>query len=126
MEQLTELLRELANQLGTTSDHIITIMMKQARVVIAQNFIWVGAMIAYFTQSLKINAWLIQKQNDRAENKSYMDENFWGFGIGAHWIIVLILAICTICTITQLVTLIFNPEYWVVDKILSGLSGLAN
>lgn len=126
MEQLTELLRELAKQLGTTSDHILAVMMKQSRIAIAQNFIWLGVLIVYVTQSVRIHNILGRKKKERQETKSYYDGNLWGIPMCIHWCVVAIMTICVVAIACDLVTLLFNPEYWVVNKILSTIGDLAH
>jgi hypothetical protein len=111
MDDKTEkLIRDLAEKLGTTSEHLWTVMVRQAPIsgvtAIFEAAIMIIAVVAafYFVQ-------------DKTATNAWMGEGAFFAWFG--WVIftvVVFMAVC--CSIEDTVSAIFNPEYWALNKLL--------
>jgi len=122
MEQLTDLLRELADKLGTTVDHLYQVMITQAKVEIISNSIFLIIIIAWLVLFKKIYKYLYAKKIERDKEIYGWDENGWFWALIGHAVLTVILVIIGLLEIDILLTLIINPEYWALDKILTFIS----
>ena len=111
-----ELLRELAAKLGTTTEYLWGVMVKQAPVAIVGELCLiatiVGSLIALYIIGIKLH------------KKGMLTEFGSLSGTGCFFVIVaLILTFIGIfvipISIDSIATALFNPEYWALDRIIS-------
>ena len=119
-EQTMKLVDQLAQKLGTTSNYLWSILLKQAPVSAIIDLIYfiltiIGGIILY-----KVHKYLASEKNGE---ESIYDEN-GGFVICIMIFATLIwtvLFIACFFSIGNIINGFFNPEYWAFDKILSSL-----
>jgi dolichyl-phosphate-mannose--protein O-mannosyl transferase len=115
MEQITPLLEKLANQLGTTIEHLWSVLLKQVNVEIVlcglwQNiFLWGGIIIVAICV-----VWIIIMVMNEADE---------GYALVFVLLIsVIIIAGCGYYSnYSDLITLKNNPEYWALKEILGAI-----
>ena len=115
MEQLTNLLAQLAEKLGTTVEHLYQVMMAQTAVEGQLAELWMGIWLwgGIIFLVIAIIMLLVSASND--------------FEAAGAWAIFFILADIVVATLgyyemySKWLTLTQNPEYWVIQEILSKL-----
>jgi len=115
MEQLTELLTKLAAELGTTAEHLWSILLEQVNVEIILCNLWMdiwlfgGGVVIVCSILLFIISFL----NDWEESSIVSAIFFFT---------TLLIAGVGYCEVySELLTLTNNPEYWALKEILSAL-----
>lgn len=112
--ELQKALIDLAAKLGVTVDHLWGVLLYQARVDAAFDFLICVGCAIYFV----VGGRLLRRLHQRVEEDDYGNEEpFWlGFsvyaGIGFFVLIVLLLSAHGFITETT------NPEYWALKQIL--------
>jgi len=112
MENLTQLLENLANKLGTTTEYLWGIMIKQAYISGVTSLVWlVIALIGTFFWFQGLN--YVRKN----WKELYDDESV------VWWVMCLVVGIIIISLIfiendSNFVTALLNPEYWALEKVL--------
>lgn len=127
-EQTLKLIDSLSQKLGTTSEYLWGILIKQARIdsIIGIGYIILVAGIGYglwnvHTKLLK----KIPSQNEyEYSSNSYDKYDTVPVIMIIVAIIWFVLAIIGFCYIGNVFTGFYNPEYWALDKILSSLKPL--
>ena len=121
-EQTTKLIADLASKLGTTTEYLWGVLIKQAlySAITDLGFVIFTAIYGYVLY--RIYKWLCQPMTD---NKTYtrFDEYeesatmpmFLGFGL------FLIFIIANIINFPDIIAGLFNPEYWALHEILKQL-----
>ena len=120
MEQLTQLLAQLAEKLGTTTEYLWEVLIRQAYV---NSMINIFAII--FTVLLGVALWKVHKWGCEKPKEGYCDTNY-----EKHEILIMlpmiifgfVFAICFfVSTINFGSTLsgLINPEYWALKQVLS-------
>jgi TRAP-type C4-dicarboxylate transport system permease small subunit len=122
MDELTQLLQQLAGQLGTTVEFLWGVMVRQARVEAIYNIVslcittilWIAS---YWYIKWTCNVWRKWTEIDKIpeEDERYLHlviVGFFGYVILA--VITFVLIVHTKQTVTQLL----NPEYWALKQIL--------
>ena len=117
MENTTELVKQLSNQLGTTTEYLWSILINQAPIdaTISLIQILIIVLIGFFL--LKAHNYL---SNDTKE-LSYDNNDIIGIFMTSAVIIYAILLIGAICMISDVINGYFNPEYWSLNRILNAL-----
>lgn len=115
MEKNTEqLIRELADKLGTTTEYLWGVLIKQAAVYSYSNicFILFLGICVYFP------FFLTKKLVNKMKNKhnDYEIEMVFGTVVMGVFLIVFIIHVCV--TFTDTITGLTNPEYWALQQIL--------
>lgn len=121
MDSKTEaLIRELATKLGTTVDHLWSVMIKQAFVSSMISIFQYLLIIAGVIVWVKIHKWLSEKEGDGYSNMRYDDyELAAGVPMIITGIMLLILVVVSLFSITDTITGFVNPEYWALDHIIN-------
>jgi len=123
MENLAELLKELAVQLGTTSEYLWSVLIAQAHIqVITHIYVTVIVLLTAGILFL-VHRKLMKpiKEDDRSWNK-YDDIEVLAPIMGVLGVICLGAVIgVAFGIIPELITAIFNPEYWALQEILKQL-----
>jgi hypothetical protein len=121
-EQAQQLILQLAEQLGVTTELLWITIVNQAKVAVLQNTFCVFAMLTLLT----VLGILIKKNTTvpkATEDNRYPKAN-WGGESGALatgiWFgMVLIFFLICILSVTDSITAILNPEFWALDYILN-------
>jgi len=108
MEELTPILEKLAEKLGTTTQYLWGVLIKQAPVAAVTELIYLilvvlGGIILY-----KIHKRLSYEEEESLIAPMAIATIIWG-----------ILFIVCFFSIGTIVTGFFNPEYWALDEIMS-------
>ena len=119
MENLTILLEKLAEKFGTTTESLWVVMVKQASVeiwVILISLVLSGILIFVWSKYLK---YYLKNKDDMS-----CDKDIFNYILCiVSGIAVVIWFLISFGYLFYLPTLIFNPEYWALDKILSVING---
>lgn len=114
--ELEKTLIALADKLGTTVEHLWSVMIYQARIVAIQNAVTlaiIGAVL-FFAGRVLITRWRSYDNKDEA-----MADGLIVMGGAAYTVIGSVLALVAIFAVNEMITAIFNPEYWALSQILS-------
>lgn len=119
MERLTELLEKLANELGTTTKYLWSVLIKQARIEIIEWAVMAIIFVAFFIPLNKYIRWIFKNWETICDNDH---EPAHLIISGLLGICLLIYGIAILCNIPNVIDAIFNPEYWALKQVL----GIAN
>lgn len=117
-EQTVALLQELANKLGTTSEYLWVVLIKQApiqgTVMLVQYILTIAAIAAVWKWRRQI-ATGITAAFDEGEGIEVMTAIALSIGgvVSGVWLIACLFSMDT------MVTAFMNPEYWALNKVLS-------
>jgi hypothetical protein len=127
MDQLTNLLEQLAIKLGTTVEYLWEVLIKQAYI----NGI-LGMVYIVFTLLATIVLYRFHKYFSGPHEKynnhtKYYDENAEEVSVSqvimfTAALILLVMNLCMIVVIHATITAFMNPEYWALQKVLSFLN----
>ena len=109
------LLQGLANKLGTTSEYLWGVLLKQAPVYAAINVaeMIATALIAY----AYYRSWAWAK----GLVKDYDTEAFGFIYLSLVGVFVLVLALASFFSVGNIVTALMNPEYWAFKQVLAAV-----
>lgn len=118
-DQTIALLTTLSKKLGTTVEHLWGVLLAQVPIEIAISFgaIIVSSLITFLLAraTLKIH----RDQEARPKPKDSGADDLAGFISLVLTVIMTVVTIAVFCEkVTVLVTLIFNPEYWVLQHFI--------
>lgn len=125
MNALTDkLIRELADKLGTTADHLWAVLVKQSYIegwcqVVGVSVVGIILLLAGLLVNRKTTV-----KNIEHNGITYMESDWDDYGVvawGVFGIIVFIYAIISIAVISDSVSCFANPEYCALMKIVGGL-----
>jgi hypothetical protein len=122
MDELTQLLQQLAGQLGTTVEFLWVVMVRQARVEAIEAVIALFVICVLWYLMYKFAMWTIPviKRDWNSFDNFDFSRAMGLFAIVILFSIVLcILTIAEFINISNLPTMLFNPEYWALKQILS-------
>jgi 4-hydroxybenzoate polyprenyltransferase len=110
------LLRELATKLGTTSEYLWRVLLKQAFISGISDIIYYIAL----TIATIYLFWLHKKFSVENEKKQslYYKKEWIILPMGAAGFILIIALLCAIGNIPDTIAALVNPEYWALDQIL--------
>ncbi len=112
MENLTPLLEQLATKLGTTTEYLWTILLKQAPI---HAFTIIGAFIFCILFGILLLR-IFSKYRDTVEYK--MDWQIPFIFISIIWMFVFIIVIAYL---SSAITALLNPEYYALQQILNAI-----
>lgn len=117
-EKLTELLEKLALKLGTTTEFLWVVLVKEAHLVAITDLIYIAMAIIAWIPMWKTHFYLLN-----VKNQINYDNNDWtGIVIIILAVILLVLTLATLANIGEIIDGFFNPEFWALNYILSMLS----
>ena len=118
MEELTPLLEKLAEKLGTTTEYLWGVLLKQAPIIAATELVYLVLVILGGIVLYKIHKRLSKKVDGNNSIYYKADELVIAPMVIAAiiWVILFIMCFFSIGTI---ITGFFNPEYWALDEIMS-------
>lgn len=117
-EQTTKLIEQLAQKLGTTTEYLWTVLIKQAPISAATDalcfiFVIIGGIILW-----RLHKYLSKERGDYKHSIYYEQEEAV---IIPMLIVAIIWAICFIAcffSIGNIINGFFNPEYWALKEVL--------
>lgn len=110
MEQLTQLLTQLAEKLGTTTEYLWEVLLKQAQVALASNSLFLLMLvIALVGCILAIKS--LMKERDEDFDKELL--------LPILFVLAFIFTGLIIATTHDVLTLSINPEYWALKHVLN-------
>ena len=120
-EKTEQLVRELAEKLGTTAEHLWSVLMKQAPITAATDsviaVIMIGVLWAFYRLVRSKTSVPPKSEDDRYPSAEWREE-----GAFLAWLILSIYGAITVvvvcCTISTVVTATMNPEYWALKQLL--------
>ena len=118
MNELTQLIRKLAQELSTTSNHLWDILMTQARLEVYAGIFWITLAVALTVFLIWYFKWIkrnILKLTNEGAETVYLSILVVLIFIDVAIIVKGILSIFTI------INYILNPEYLAIQKILKSL-----
>jgi len=122
MNETTEqLVRELAEKFGTTTEHLWAVLLKQAPITAATDTLIMLIMLAVLWAGYKL---IKSKTTEppKTEEDRYPRAEWDSEGESIAWAILAIYAIITLimvcCTISHVITATMNPEYWALKQLL--------
>lgn len=121
-EQTEKLIRELADRLGTTAEHLWGVLIRQAGISGITNLLvcaaW-GALLAWGYRFLrrKTTAPLATALNPHP--RAEWDDQDWIWLVFGF--VVAVVALVVGCNLEQIVGSLLNPEYWALQQLLPQL-----
>lgn len=113
MEQLTQLLTQLAEKLGTTSEYLWEVLLKQAQLALVTNSLFLFLLVIVLMGCVLAIRSLLKKWDEDSDKELLISILFLLTFIFTGLIIVMI---------QDVLTLSINPEYWVLTEILDRIS----
>lgn len=119
-DQTAQLLQQLASKMGTTTEYLWSVLLKQAPISAAMDLLITLATAVGGYLLFKLNSKFSKKNPDDKYGESYYSNNE-GYIIimGVGFISWVIMAIACVLNLELVVAGFFNPEYWALQKILS-------
>lgn len=116
MKELLPLLEEMAASLGTTVEHLWSILLKQAPISAVTDLIQYGLILVAPFLWLKIT----NKMAHKIKEGDAEDENWIWMIVG--WVAIGLAILCAFLSFPTTITKIANPEYWATMEILDKIS----
>ena len=124
-QELTSLLRDLAGELGTTTEYLWQVLIKQANIQSIKSLIWILITCSIVTTSLFVFYRTANKRMKflKGENRNYNEEidSWWAAKVIVTIIVMSITIMITNHNISVFIDATYNPEYWVLETILEKL-----
>jgi len=119
-KETLDLLQQLAAKLGTTAEHLWSVLIRQAYISFAMDLVlYVALILAMFVCFKKVFPFFGHKcQEDPDGDFVYLLGTFF---VGA---ILLACTLVAIFGISDTVTKIANPEYWALMQIFDAMKGV--
>ncbi|MEI6059411.1 MAG: hypothetical protein WCR72_01830 [Bacteroidota bacterium] len=120
-EQTTKLIEQLAQKLGTTTEYLWLVLLKQAPIDATVTLFQTLFVMLFGLALWKINKRLLKKGSE----DKYSETGYEKYEEGAiipmiiATIVFAILFIICFCCIGDIVNGYFNPEYWALERILN-------
>jgi hypothetical protein len=123
-ERTAELIERLALQLGTTAEHLWSVLVVQARVVAVQDIVTGLLLCVGLWFGVRAARWLWAEI--RRERGAYDDPMGYVLGFICLLIGEAVTGVFTISLFVEASTCAVNPEYWALRQVLSALSQKTN
>lgn len=122
-ENTTKLLEQLAQKLGTTTEYLWRVLLKQAPISATTTLIQIFLILLFAWGLWKIHKRLMKKKDDGKYSENLYEE--WEIGamvpmiLGA--LIFSIMLVISLFSISDVINGYFNPEYWALKEVLNSL-----
>jgi hypothetical protein len=120
-ETAEKLVRELAEKLGTTAEHLWGVLMRQAPITAATDSVTAAIMIGTLWALYRLVRMKTIKP-PKSDDDRYPSAEWSQEGAFMSWLILAIYALLTLVTvfyaIGTVITTTMNPEYWVLKQLL--------
>ncbi|MFW5847510.1 MAG: hypothetical protein ACOCVF_01135 [bacterium] len=120
MEEMTKLLSQLAEKLGTTTEYLWEIMIRQAPISAFSNLLQILFVIIYGIILWKIHVWLTKPVSNEDSNHSryYKHDELVIIPMLIAAVIFIVFAVASFFSFPDIINGFFNPEYWALDNII--------
>lgn len=109
-----QLVDKLATKLGTTAEYLWRVLINQTRIELLKDVAWAIVALAYLIALISLTRYLIRRKNEAG---SY-DDDVWMVAIIVSVFIACVMVVVLINCVSEIPTLIYNPEYWALSKVL--------
>lgn len=121
-QNVTQLIEKLASKLGTTTEYLWSVLVKQAYVSSIIDIVVsiVLVVISYLVIKGILKAY--KKEQEECSRSSYyssMDNPLFMLGCIFGGIFILVSGFIILVNIGNIITGLTNPEYWALNKVLS-------
>jgi len=117
MNPTEKLLETLANKLGTTTEYLWGILLKQAPIYATVSLIQVLVIWGFGIVLYIIHGHLSNDENEH----SYYNQDLYSIVMCIVFIMWIILSLLSLFELYNIVNGYFNPEYWALKEILDTL-----
>lgn len=123
-DQTAKLLEQLAQKLGTTTEYLWSILLKQAPIDATVTLLQTIFILFVGWGIFKVHKRLLKKP----ANQDYDDSYYEKYDLGAMVPMVIvtigwgIMAIICFCCFGSIISGYLNPEYWALKEILSSIA----
>jgi hypothetical protein len=119
-EQTTKVIEQLAQKLGTTTEYLWSVLLKQAPIDATVTLFQTLCVMIFGLALWKIHKRLLKKESKDEYSETWYEKYEEGAIIPMiiATIIFAILFIICFCCIDDIVNGYFNPEYWALERIL--------
>jgi len=119
-EKTEQLLQQLADKLGTTTEYLWKILVSQARYDAIISGIQMAFMFAIIYWTIKLHI-RFSKEDDNGRSVYYNKEELAVIPMILAGITSIIMIVFFLSGFNDLVSSIFNPEYWALNKVMQML-----
>ena len=120
--ETTKLIEQLAQKLGTTTEYLWSVLIKQAAISAATDLLYLILVIIGLIVLIKLHFKFSIVKGDGWDNRSDYEKSD-GLGIAMACIAVVLGGMFFVCffSIGDIINGFVNPEYWALDKVLSSI-----
>lgn len=108
-----ELVDRLATKLGTTAEYLWRVLINQTRIELIKDAAWAIVALAYLLALIPLTRYLVRRKNEAG-----YDDDGWIIAIVVSMFIAAVMVVVFISSVSEIPTLVYNPEYWALSKIL--------
>ncbi len=122
-DNTAKLLKQLAQKLGTTTEYLWRVLLKQAPVSATTTLLQILLILLFGWGLWKVHKHLMKKKGEEKYSENIYEE--WGMGaifpmiLGA--LIFSIMLVISLFSISDIINGYFNPEYWALKELLNTL-----
>lgn len=117
-EQTTKLIEQLAEKLGTTTQYLWSVLLKQAPVSATINILYILLVIGMGFFLLRLHKFFSNEDG----RMSYDDQGeYLGVPMFIAGVVWAIIAIAAFFSVDDIITGYLNPEFWAIDYIMDVL-----
>lgn len=117
-ENTAKLIEQLANKLGTTSEYLWKVFLKQAPIDATITLVQDVIIVIFGIILYKLHKKFLKKKEIPYRSSMYDDNEFLRVAMAAGAFIFIIIAAIAFFCFGDIVNGYFNPEYWALNKIL--------
>lgn len=122
-DNTAKLLEQLAQKLGTTTEYLWRVLLKQAPISATTTLLQIFLILLFGWGLWKIHKRLLKKSGDGNYSENLYEE--WGmvamFPMILGALIFGIMLMISLFSISDVVNGYFNPEYWALKEVLNSL-----
>lgn len=127
-KETVDLLKGLADKLGTTAEHLWAVLIRQAYVSFATDLVLYALLIVWLSLCYRLVRQWLEKASEckKGQKHSFEDNGQFKYELGAVLIVSLSFLLCLIAAfvIPDTITKIVNPEFWALQQILETVKGV--
>lgn len=113
-ENTEKLIRELAEKLGTTAEHLWGVLIRQAPITAITDLLESGILAAVCIVGGK---YLLRWHKKLQESGDTDHPGFLMLYLG-YLCLLVITIICVLCNVSEIANAFLNPEYWALKQIV--------
>lgn len=121
-QQLTQLLEKLASKLGTTTEYLWGVLLKQARISAIESLLFI-----LFVYAMAVLLIVLNKKFSKKKSNSTYAATIYSENESVEWIMIISTVIWVILFISSLFSCsnaidgFLNPEFWALNQITNKL-----